>query len=61
MTEKACKNCRRIVSEDSCPVCVDSQLTKGWEGYILLISVDGSEIANEIGASVPGKYALKIK
>jgi len=61
VSEKACKKCRRIVTEDACPICENSKLTKSWEGYILLISVDGSEIANEIHASIPGKYALKIK
>lgn len=61
MTERACTKCRRIVAGEACPVCGDSKLTKEWEGYILLMNVDGSEIAKEIGASTPGKYALKIK
>ncbi|MBI5229325.1 DNA-directed RNA polymerase, subunit E'' [Candidatus Micrarchaeota archaeon] len=61
MIEKACKNCRLIVTGDICPVCKESNLTKSWEGYILVIDPTDSEIANAIGAQIPGKYALKIK
>lgn len=61
MTEKACKKCRLIVKGDVCPVCKDSQLTKTWEGYIVLVNADGSQVAEAIGARTPGKYALKIK
>ena len=61
MTEKACKNCRSIVEGEACALCKDSQLTKNWEGYILLFNTDGSQVAEAIGAKAPGKYALKIK
>jgi DNA-directed RNA polymerase subunit E" len=61
VSEKVCKNCRRIVSGDSCAACGGTQLSKTYEGYILLLNVEGSEIAKEIGASSPGKFALKIK
>ncbi len=60
MVEKACKKCRRIVTGDVCPVCTESILTKSWEGYIYLTQLEGSEVAKEIGANTPGKYALKI-
>jgi len=59
--EKACKKCRLIVKGDVCPVCKDSQLTKTWEGYIVLMNVEGSEVAKALGATTPGRYALKIK
>lgn len=61
MTERACKTCRSIVTGDSCPVCKDSQLTKSFEGYILLCNTEGSQVAQAIGSLLPGKYALKIK
>ena len=60
MAEKACRTCRLIVSGDVCPTCKDSELTKAFEGYILLINPEG-EVGNQIGAKTPGKYALKIK
>jgi DNA-directed RNA polymerase subunit E" len=61
MVEKACKKCRLIVVGEICPVCKEANLTKEWEGYIMVINPDSSEIAKAIKATVPGKYALKIK
>ncbi len=58
--EKACRKCRLIVNGDVCPNCKESNLTKAFEGYILLINPEG-EIGKAIGAATPGKYALKIK
>jgi len=53
--------CRSIVEGEACALCKDSQLTKNWEGYILLFNTNGSQVAEAIGAKTPGKYALKIK
>jgi DNA-directed RNA polymerase subunit E" len=60
MSEKACRTCRLIVSGDVCPTCKDSELTKAYEGFILVINPE-SEVGNAIAAKTPGKYALKIK
>ncbi|MFQ5405730.1 MAG: transcription elongation factor subunit Spt4 [Candidatus Micrarchaeia archaeon] len=60
MSLKACKKCRLLVSGEVCPTCKDSELTKNWEGYIVIVDVN-SESAKAIGATSPGKYALKIK
>ncbi len=61
MVEKACRKCRMIITGEVCPMCKDSELTKSFEGYILVINPEGSEVAAKIGATVPGRYALKIK
>jgi DNA-directed RNA polymerase subunit E" len=66
MSEKACLNCRLIVLGEVCPLCKQSNLSKKWEGYIYVEGPEGkpvvdSEVAKEIGAQVPGKYALKMK
>ncbi len=60
MVEKACKNCRVIVTEEKCPICNESNLTKNWEGYIFVFDPNG-EVGKAINAKVPGKYALKIE
>jgi DNA-directed RNA polymerase subunit E" len=60
LSEKACRKCRLIVTGDVCPVCKDSQLTRSWEGYIIVTDPNG-EVGKAIGASSQGKYALKIK
>lgn len=60
-TEKACRKCRRILQGDVCPVCQSTDLTKTFEGYIVILNPESSEIAKEVKATTPGKYALKIK
>ncbi len=50
-----------ITGGDVCPTCKDSELTKSFEGYILILAPESSEVAKQIGALVPGRYALKIK
>ncbi|HEV8289425.1 MAG TPA: transcription elongation factor subunit Spt4 [Candidatus Norongarragalinales archaeon] len=59
--EKACRKDRFITTGDTCPIDGGTDLTKNWEGYILLIDPEKSEIAKVLGASAPGKYALKLK
>lgn len=61
MNQKACRNCRILVEGDVCPLCKSTELTKTWEGSIMLVNPEGSEVAKEIGVTTPGVYALKIK
>jgi len=60
MTEKACKQCRRIVEGEICPVCKDSQLTATWKGLIIIVDPENSEIAKKLNIKIPGKYALRL-
>lgn len=60
-TEKACRNCRRLVVGDACAACGSTDLTRSWEGYIMVENPEGSEVAKAIGANTSGKYALKLK
>ncbi|HLD62790.1 MAG TPA: transcription elongation factor subunit Spt4 [Candidatus Norongarragalinales archaeon] len=59
--EKACRKCRRIVQGDVCPVDQGTDLTKTFEGYIVILDPEHSEVAKAVKAATPGKYALKIK
>lgn len=61
MTHKACRNCRILVDGDKCPLCGSTELTKTWEGSIMIVNTEGSEVAKAIGVTNPGIYALKIK
>ena len=58
--EKACKQCRRIVKENFCPVCKDSQLTSNWKGYVMIIDPENSEIAKKLEIKTPGRYAIRL-
>lgn len=59
--EKACRKCRRIVQGEVCPVDQSTDLTKTFEGYIVILDPQNSEVATAMKATTPGKYALKIK
>lgn len=58
---KACKKCRIITELDACPICNSTDLTKSFEGSIIVFNPEASEIAKAIGAKTSGRYALKIK
>ncbi len=60
MAEKACKNCRRLVKGNVCPVCRTSELTSSWRGIIVVVNPE-CEIAKEAGITAPGKYASRIR
>ena len=59
--EKACRNCRRIVKSEVCPICKTSALTDDWSGYLIIVDPNISEIAKTIRISIPGKYALRVR
>ncbi len=59
--EKACKNCRLIIAQgDVCPVCGSNALTTKWNGYVVILNAEKSEIAKRLGIKVNGTYALNI-
>ena len=57
---KACKVCRYLVAEDTCPVC-GGEMSKEWQGYLIIMEHAKSEIAKKSGINVDGKYALKVR
>ncbi len=61
MAEKACKNCRLIMSQgDTCPICGQSNLTSKWTGYVVVLNVEKSEIAKKLKLKINGSYALHL-
>ena len=61
MTEQACRECQRIVEGQVCPICNSGSLSKDWSGYVVVIDPKGSVIANRLGITLPGRYALKVR
>jgi RNA polymerase subunit RPABC4/transcription elongation factor Spt4 len=46
MEEKACRNCRLVISHgDTCPSCGSKDLTTKWSGYAIVINAEKSSIA----------------
>ena len=59
--EKACRACRKIVDDaKECPVCNGTAFTTFWRGYVVIVDPEKSEIAQKIGITSPGKYALQL-
>lgn len=57
---KACKTCSAITEEDKCPLC-GGETSKEWQGYVVIIDHNKSEIAKRMGINVNGKFALKVR
>lgn len=59
--EKACRNCRMVVEEENiCPNCGQSAFTTFWRGYVIITNPEKSEIAQKMGTTKPGKFALRL-
>ncbi|MFA5381659.1 MAG: transcription elongation factor subunit Spt4 [Candidatus Micrarchaeia archaeon] len=58
---KACKNCKYLVeTEKECPACGEKEFTDKFNGKIYVLDVN-SELAQKIGARLPGTYAVRVK
>lgn len=61
MAEYACRTDRIIISQGNiCPLCGQSNLTTKWNGQIVVLNVEKSEVAKKLGIKVNGAYALNI-
>jgi DNA-directed RNA polymerase subunit E" len=59
-TIKACKTCQAITEEDKCPVCGE-KTSREWQGYLIMVDHQRSEIAKKVGIDDNGKFALKVR
>jgi DNA-directed RNA polymerase subunit E" len=57
---KACKNCMSIVDGNKCPRC-GGETSREWQGYLIVIDPEKSEIARKMGIHAAGRYALRVK
>ena len=58
---KACKECHFLVEEgDECPRC-GGQLSKEWQGFVVILDWEKSEIAKRLSITSNVKYALKVR
>lgn len=60
MTVKACTKCHLITNEERCPIC-DLPSSTNWSGLLIIIDPEKSDIANELGITLPGEYALRVR
>ena len=57
---KACKTCSSITELNKCPRC-GGEVSREWQGYLLVIDPEKSEIARKMGIHASGRYALRVK
>ena len=58
---KACKKCNYLMEEgDKCLLC-GNELSKDWQGYVVILDYSRSKIAEKMGINSNGKFALKVK
>lgn len=57
---KACKNCRTITDQNKCPRC-SGETSREWQGYLIVMDPEKSEIARKMGIHASGRYALRVK
>ena len=61
MTESACRTCKIIIAQGNiCPLCGASNLSTKWNGHVVVLNVEKSEIAKKLGFKVNGTYAINI-
>ena len=60
MNLKACKNCSFISDQNKCPRC-GGETSREWQGYLLVVDPEKSEIARKMGIHASGRYALRVK
>ena len=63
----ACGECYRILPDPEnrkeipqCKHCPNAPVTTDWQGYVIIMNPERSEIAKRLNVDRPGKYALKV-
>jgi DNA-directed RNA polymerase subunit E" len=60
MALRACSACLYLSEEDTCPVC-QGETVRDWQGFVLILDFTKSQIAEKMGFTHNGKYALKVR
>lgn len=58
---KACRMCRVLTEESTCPVCKGSELSDDYLGFIIILDSKKSQLAKKMSLKEAGQYALKIR
>ena len=61
MKKKVCKKCKIFVEGTECPVCKGNQFSTNWQGRLFILDFNKSMIANKIGITAKGEYAIKVR
>ncbi|WFO76031.1 DNA-directed RNA polymerase, subunit E'' [Desulfurococcaceae archaeon MEX13E-LK6-19] len=60
---KACRKCRALVEREAevCPLCGSRDFTEDWEGMVVIIDPEKSDVARLLEIKKPGRYAIKVR
>ena len=58
--ELACRNCKCVTATKICPSCKSTDLSPDWSGIALIVNPSTSKIAETLGITKEGKYAIKV-
>jgi len=58
---RACRKCKIIIEEPSCPLCRGTDLSDDYSGVLVVLKPEGSQLAQKMEIKVEGRYALKIR
>ncbi len=58
--EMACRKCKYVFVGKVCPNCKSSDLTPDWTGVVIVADPQNSAIAQTLGITQKGKYAIRI-
>lgn len=61
MKKKVCRTCKLFTEEDLCPICKKDSFTNNFQGRIHFIDIKKSHIASEMGVTMNGEYAIKVR
>ena len=60
---RACRKCKSLIPKNTvrCPVCGSTDISDDWDGIVIVIDVEKSEIAKKLEITKPGRYAIKVR
>jgi len=58
---RACKVCKIITEDPSCPICKGTDLSDDYSGLLVVVDPEDSQLAQKMGIKEAGRYALKIR
>lgn len=60
MKKKVCSKCKLFVEGGECPVCKSTNFSTSWKGRVYIVDPKKSQIAQKVGFSIKGEYAIKV-
>jgi len=61
MVDKACRNCHMITDGTVCPECKSTDLSDDFDGVVIILDPENSEIAKLMEIKKKGRYAVRIR